>query len=299
VVQPDFFRVWRSLDAAGALISSARDQLRYVRFHLGDGTAPGGARLLTRQSLLGMRSNPGPGGTLGFDLDGVGVTWQLRPSAEGVRIVQHGGDWAGQHSGLLMVPDRGFAMTLLTNSDGGAGLVTELFLDDWALRRFAGISNPPAVPLELTPEELAPYEGTYRQQSIGPTGAVETTEFDIITVDRRLVVTVVGEPFARLAFYRPDRVILEGPNGEPGMLRADFVCGAGGRVDWARASGRLARHETTTASAPPESTTPRSTTPRPSTPRSSTPGRPNDPFHSRPDAPRPDRRTSTVNPGRP
>jgi hypothetical protein len=60
-----------------------------------------------------------------------------------------------------MVPERGFAFTMLTNSDGGEKLHNDLFVDDWALRRFAGISNLPAVPRALTPGELAPYEGHY------------------------------------------------------------------------------------------------------------------------------------------
>src|SRR5215472_14619829 len=114
----------------------------------------------------------GPGGTLLVELDGVGVNWMLRPSAEGVRIVQHGGTVPGQLSGFLMVPDRRFAFTLLTNSEGGDQLVDELFVDDWALRRFAGISNLPAVPRALSPIELAPYEGRYTAKVIGFDGKV-------------------------------------------------------------------------------------------------------------------------------
>jgi CubicO group peptidase (beta-lactamase class C family) len=251
VVDPGAFKLWRSLDAAGALMSTARDQLRYARFHLGDGTVPGsGAQLLSRQSLLAMRSNPGPGGTLFVELDGVGITWTLRPSAEGVRIVQHGGDWNGQHSGFLMVPDRGFALTLLTNSDGGPNLVDELFTDDWALRRFAGISNLPAVPRVLSPAELAPYEGTYTQQSIGPAGDLETGQFQLTAANGQLLATVDGTPAARLAFYRPDYVLVLGPNGEPAPSRANFVHGAGGRVDWLSQGGRLSRHETAATAAP-------------------------------------------------
>ena len=60
----------RTLDPTGGLISSVRDQLRYAAFHLGDGTAPNGSRLLKKRSLVEMRSNPGPGGTLFVELDG-------------------------------------------------------------------------------------------------------------------------------------------------------------------------------------------------------------------------------------
>ena len=52
-----------------------------------------------------------------------------------ITIVQHGGTWQGQRSGFFMVPDRNFAMTVLTNSEGGAPLLNELFAEDWALRR--------------------------------------------------------------------------------------------------------------------------------------------------------------------
>ncbi len=244
VVEPGFFRVWRSLHPAGGLISSVRDQLRYARFHLGDGTVPGSdTRLLTQQSLLTMRSHPGPGGTLFVELDGMGVTWMLRPSAEGVRIVQHGGDWPGQHSGFLMVPDRGFAFTLLTNSEGGAGLVAELFADDWALRHFAGISNLPAVPRALTAQELAPYEGRYLQMAVGPAGDLEASEFELTADNGQLVATIGGIAALRLAFHRPDYVLVLTATGADTHTRANFVRGAGGQVDWLRVGGRLLRHE--------------------------------------------------------
>src|SRR5215813_12498035 len=41
VVRPELWRHRRSQRPTGGLISSARDQLQYARFHLGDGTAPG------------------------------------------------------------------------------------------------------------------------------------------------------------------------------------------------------------------------------------------------------------------
>jgi CubicO group peptidase (beta-lactamase class C family) len=59
----------RSLDPTGGLISSARDQLAYARFHLGDGTP-----VLSQPALLAMRSNPGPGGTIAMEIDGVCVS---------------------------------------------------------------------------------------------------------------------------------------------------------------------------------------------------------------------------------
>lgn len=142
----DFWTFPRSCNPTGGLMSTARDQLRYAQFHLGDGRAPNGEQILSRQSLKAMRSNPGAGGTLWVELTGMGVTWMLRPSAENVTIVEHGGTWKGQRSGFVMVPDRNFAMTVLTNSDGGFHMINDLFASDWALQRFAGLSNLPATP---------------------------------------------------------------------------------------------------------------------------------------------------------
>jgi CubicO group peptidase (beta-lactamase class C family) len=256
VVDPSIWRAPRTLNPTGGLISSARDQLRYARFHLGDGRAPDGTRLLKKKSLIAMRSNPGPGGTLLVELDGMGVTWMLRPSAEGVRIVQHGGDYVGQHAGFIMVPEREFALTVLTNSDGGTKLLGDLFLDDWALRRFAGVSNLPAEPRTLSRSRLAPYEGLYTGQIIDPvflpSGTVVKTRIELKgTPDGRLRMrrtdsvgsSVPPAVESSLAFYRDDYVLVYDGSGESTFARANFLRGNDGSVKWLRFGGRLYRHQ--------------------------------------------------------
>src|SRR4029079_15311367 len=143
VVEPSFDAIPRSLQSIGGLISSARDQLRYARYHLGHRDLP---QLLSDRGRLAMQSHPGPGGTLFVELNGVGVSWMLRPTAQGPTVVQHGGDWNGQHSGFLFVPARDFAITLLTNSESGPLLVADLSADEWPPQEFAGVTTLPAVP---------------------------------------------------------------------------------------------------------------------------------------------------------
>src|SRR5262249_17020819 len=82
VVRPAFWRVPRSLHPTGGLISSARDQLQYARFPLGDGTAPDGARLLSEASLVAMRSNPGPRGAGVLGLAGMWGPGVLGPGGD-------------------------------------------------------------------------------------------------------------------------------------------------------------------------------------------------------------------------
>jgi len=239
VAQPAYFAIPRGLNPAGGLISSARDQLRWARFHLGDG-----GRLLSARSMHLMQSHPGPGGTLFVELDGVGVTWLLRPTAEGPKVVQHGGDWTGEHSGFLMVPERGFALTVLTNSEGGPALLADLFADDWALRLFAGVHNLPAVPRALPADALAAFTGTYTVEQVGFDGVLVTGQAELVADAGQLSVRSGDEELARLAFYRKDYVLILAPDGTDSHSRANFVRGADGQVAWLRLGGRLYRRGT-------------------------------------------------------
>jgi CubicO group peptidase (beta-lactamase class C family) len=84
----------RSSAPAGGLFSTARDQIRYARFHLGQAPAEGGTRVLAKQTLDRMQTPTisMPGGVLG---DWVGISWGLRDIG-GVRVAAHGGSTNGQ-----------------------------------------------------------------------------------------------------------------------------------------------------------------------------------------------------------
>jgi hypothetical protein len=90
------------------------------------------------------------------------------------RFAQHIGDTLGQHTTLVLAPDRGFGLVLLTNAEPGGGSVTGdaltaasrnyLGLDEQATQ--VGIGHgisfaPDTTPLELTSNELAAYAGRF------------------------------------------------------------------------------------------------------------------------------------------
>lgn len=241
VVDRSLWPMPRTLHPTGALISSARDQLRWARFHLHEGAIEGSTPLLPSALFEAMRSPLGPGGTLGIEIDGVGVTWWKHRTADGLPVWQHGGDWTGQHSGFFFVPARDFAMTLLTNSTSGPKLTSALFFDDWALRLFAGVSNPPAIPRTLTDAELAPFVGRYLARSINP-GEPEDAWVELRAANGRLEgESRVGEQSEKLAmaFYRDNYVVVIEPDGRPGPARADFLKRPDGSVAFFRTGGRL------------------------------------------------------------
>jgi hypothetical protein len=164
--------------------------------------------------------------------------WQRR-TAEGVPVFQHGGSWGGQNSDFFFVPDRQFAMTVLTNSTSGSRLLYDLGRSGWALSQFGGLSNPPAEPRPLPPERLAHYEGRYKAGVIPPFGLPDQIVEQVIELkaaDGGLLVTGDSDTTG-LAFYRDDFVLATNPQNQPN--RSDFVRGPDGRIAWLRDGGRL------------------------------------------------------------
>lgn len=210
----------RASNAVGGLISTVGDQLRYARFHMGDGTAADGARLLTPRSMALMQS---PQAAAGGEIDEVGVTWLLRSVGE-TRIVGHTGSTNGQESAFVMVPARRFAITVLTNANRGSALHHEITA--WALRHYLAASEPEPVLLSLPTEALAGYCGRY---------SAPLWDIDVRASDGELVLQITRKggfptkdsppppspPPVRVGIYGQDRlVVLDEPlKGERGEFR--------------------------------------------------------------------------------
>ncbi|MHB8508904.1 MAG: serine hydrolase domain-containing protein [Candidatus Dormibacteria bacterium] len=148
------WEVDRPMNPAGGLVSTVRDQLRYARFHLGDGTAEDGTKVLSEASLTGMRERQGEAG--GGYAAAIGLGWLLQ-STPG--LIAHGGSTNGQESAFALVPDRGFAFTVLTNGDSGAAL--QRALTKWAIRDLAGVIPVRPELVEAGPEARQRCVGVY------------------------------------------------------------------------------------------------------------------------------------------
>jgi CubicO group peptidase (beta-lactamase class C family) len=143
---------------AGGMSANAADQIAWARFHLGDGTAPDGTRVLSKELLDRMKEPTVDmrGSALG---DYVGISWLLS-DVEGVRFAGHGGTTNGHHSAFVMVPERDFAIISMTNC-GPNGPEFNDEIEKWALQTYLGIVRHDPVPLSLSDEALAPYVGQY------------------------------------------------------------------------------------------------------------------------------------------
>lgn len=149
----------RSVAPAGGWSATVRDQVAWARFHLGDGRGKDGEQVLSKASLDRMKV---PTFSLGSSAigDAVGISWLIK-DVDGVRLVGHGGSTNGQRSAFQTVPERDFAVVVLTNSvPNGAQLHGAVV--KWALERYLSVVEPEPKPLTVTEEELAEYTGEYR-----------------------------------------------------------------------------------------------------------------------------------------
>jgi dipeptidyl aminopeptidase/acylaminoacyl peptidase/CubicO group peptidase (beta-lactamase class C family) len=223
----------RSANAAGGLASTAADQLRYARFHLGDGEG------LLRAETLALMRRPTfsqPGWALGNQ---VGISWLLR-TVDGVRLAGHGGSTNGLRAAFQMAPERGFAVTVLTNAESGLRLHRELVR--WALEAYAGVVDRDPEPLALSAGELAAYAGEYRSDTRLVTLAATGDEL-VATIRYRpdapawLREAVAEQPPMRLRILPDDRYLVT--EGEGKGMRGVFVR-RGGAIAGFDAGGRLA-----------------------------------------------------------
>ena len=161
---------------AGGVGVCMTDLLAYARFHMGDGTAANGERVLTRESLERLRT---PQAHKQSTDDDIGIAWHLR-NVGPIRTASHGGTLGGHILLLEIVPERNFAIAILTNSNAGWRLNQDVERE--ALKSYLGAtyalnqaiahrglveSLPSVEPLARQPDPT-PYVGSYAR----PTNSV-------------------------------------------------------------------------------------------------------------------------------
>jgi len=218
------------------------DLLAYARFHMGDGTAANGERVLKRESLELMRtSQSAKQGTA----DSIGLAWHIRQVGP-VHTYGHGGTLGGHILLLEIVPERSFAVAILTNANTGWRLIQDVERE--ALKTYVGATYAPnqaiahrglvetlpsAQPLARQPD-LAPYVGTYLRPS--NSYVVRAEGGKLIVQDRATSGGGTPREFP-VAFYGPDHaVVTDGPDRGQSV---EFVRDDG-RVKWIRVVGRVA-----------------------------------------------------------
>jgi CubicO group peptidase (beta-lactamase class C family) len=236
--KPTVARPWafpRATTPVGGIVSTANDLMQYARFHLGAGTAPDGARLLSRASLDLMRTP-----LADADLDRrVGVAWFIRTVGD-VVLQYHGGVAIGQQGVLMLAPGRGEAVTVQTNSARGGLLHQDV--TNWWQRERLGIAVPEPVYIQLETARYEEYADRYLAElsdaelEVADTGLVyRTFSHNRLNVQPK----PPDPPPSRVAFTSDARfTLLDGPLKD---TRGEFLRGPDGRVRYLRVGGRVYR----------------------------------------------------------
>ncbi|MFB8007452.1 serine hydrolase domain-containing protein [Nocardia sp. NPDC056000] len=154
-------RAWngtRANNPGGGISSTVTEQLRWARFQLGDGTTEDGETVLPaawldlmKQPTVQLKSS-----TLG---DALGLCWFLR-DVDGVRTVGHGGSAFGQFAELLLVPERDFAISVMSNASPD-GIPANVAIVRWALEHYLGVIDSDPEPIAHDPDRARELVGTY------------------------------------------------------------------------------------------------------------------------------------------
>ncbi len=159
-----------------------------------------------------------------------------------LRTVAHGGATNGQLSAFLLVPERNFAITVLTNANSGRELHRDLV--NWALEHFLSLRDPEPVSYRRPDKELQEFVGHYESR---------LAHLDVTVQDGGLLMNVTPQPGfpykdsppspapppVPLAFISDAELfVTDGPlkGGHVDVIRDEA-----GRVAWLRASGRVHR----------------------------------------------------------
>jgi CubicO group peptidase (beta-lactamase class C family) len=228
----------RTANPAGGLVSTTVDQMKYARFHLDRGKAADGTRLLPAKAVRAMQRPLAPAGNLA---DSVGITWLLE-KIDGARIVKHGGSINGHMSAFLLIPDRGFAITILTNGSRGHELGNTVL--DWVLPELLDVHKPAPVTKPLTPAAAAPLLGRY-QASFGHLvitadgdGLVLGYDIDPKVLEAEPDIASMLPPPLEIAMTGKDTAVVVGKRN-PGT-RIEFLRNGDGKtVEWVRFGGRI------------------------------------------------------------
>lgn len=227
----------RAVNPAGGIISTVDDLLTFAAFHMDGGITRDGQRLLSEAATRAMWE---PQITAANFAETYATGWETR-MIDGVRLVGHGGSTNGFNARLTLIPERRYAIAILTNSGRGAAMYEEV-IEARLAERF-GLRTPKPQPISLPAEALARFAGVYRQID-GVTTLTATADGLRREMTYRYQLSGKEETFPpedlRPVSAREFIVVTPGENeGE----RVDFLLDGDGRPRFLRMGGRLNKRE--------------------------------------------------------
>jgi CubicO group peptidase (beta-lactamase class C family) len=232
------YQLPRNVAPAGGVISDVGDLLTFAEFSMGDGTWNSRHVLspATLEAMLTSQVRAANYLAAGFAEWG-GLGWAIR-FVDGVKVVEHGGSLNGFQVKLKFVPERRFAIAILTNS--GRGCVLGDHVADWALDHFLDLHAPKPDTVSLPGDIISRFAGRYRYQD---------SEEAIFTVEDgglRRVIKETGPTSDSEQVFPPnllqpiaEREFIVVTQDENEGAQVDFIVGDDGAIRFLRMDGRL------------------------------------------------------------
>jgi CubicO group peptidase (beta-lactamase class C family) len=225
--------IGRAGNGVGGVVSTVRDLLKYARFHMSNGKK----KVITGKSLKAMRIPQADAGARGS----MGITWFIRKVGD-LTTYSHGGATNGQQALLCFIPEKDFALAILTNSDDGGIITANLF--SYAIELYFSAKSKLPKPIKTPANELKQYLGRYK---------IGTECFDLKVKGEYLIYHHIplggfprpdtppgpAMPPMRFSFYESDKVIgLDEPYKD---ALGDFLRDENGNLQFFRIGGRAHR----------------------------------------------------------
>ncbi|MFG3438201.1 serine hydrolase domain-containing protein [Nonomuraea sp. NPDC047897] len=220
----------RGVNPSGGLISSARDQLVWLRWWLGALDAHGPLTAKTRERMIGELVPIGSG----FASTGLG--WHVDHFGS-ARAVYHEGSLRGTATVCRFVPEAGLAVVVLTNADDGQSV--HRAVSDHLLAELAGLRKPDRkLDEHVDATTLTSFAGLYSTPERADDNARVEVTAGSGTLGLRFTSAHVDEPLTMGAGQAAtdDFAVLDGPwRDEP----LTFLRTAGGELFGLRLAGRV------------------------------------------------------------
>ena len=222
--------IGRAGNGVGGVVSTVRDLLKYARFHMSNGKK----NVITGKSLRAMRVPQVDAGPRGL----MGITWFIRKVGD-LTTYSHGGATHGQKALFCVIPEKKFALAILTNSDEG-GIINNGILS-YALELYFHAKSKLPEPIETPAKELKQFAGRYK---------IGTECFDLKVKGKHLIYHHIplggfprpdsppgpAMPPMRFSFYAEDKVIgLDEPYQD---ALGDFIRDERGKLRFFHIGGR-------------------------------------------------------------
>lgn len=223
----------RAVNAAGGIISTVDDLLTFAAFHIAGGVTQNGQRLLPEGSIRAMWE---PQIIAANFAESYGLGWEAR-TRDGVRLILHGGSTNGFNARLLLIPERLYAIAVLTNSGRGATMYGDVV--EARLAEKFGLNTPKPETITLPKKTLDRFAGIYHQTDLRVTITAtaeglrgDSTFRDMLSHKELTYPTEELRPIGAHEF------MVIAPDEEQGS-RWDFILDGRGHPKYLRMGGRL------------------------------------------------------------